>query len=207
MARPVPRPLRRPSPPLRRASGSSLIELMIAMAVIAVGLLAMWHLHVLGLTSTAAGRRHTVATAVARELVSGLERLSYTDLRLSANYSGPGTSTRPPSSALFGALVDGDGLRSDAGAAHPWDDSDAGRIPGVRKNAEMPEQAEGAGYERHWTVWDVQAPSGGTAPFGAKLVAVSVIWRDPPFARPREVVLYAVVPNPSAVVAGLVGAQ
>jgi hypothetical protein len=178
---------------------------MIAMAVIAVGLLAMWHLHVLGLTSTAAGRRHTIATAVARELLSGLERLSYADDRLSENYVGPGTSTRPPSSALFGPLVDGNGLRSDAGAAHAWEDSDARRIPGVRKNAEMPEKAEDVGYERRWTVWAVQSPSGG--PVGAKLVAVSVVWRDPPFTRPREVVLYAVVPNPSAIAAGLVGAQ
>jgi hypothetical protein len=179
---------------------------MIAMAVIAVGLLAMWHLHVLGLTSTAAGRRHTIATAVARELLSGLERLSYADARISQNYTGPATASGPPSSALFGPLVDGGGtIRS---GAHEWDDSDAGRIPGVRKDGEMREKAEGVGYERRWTVWDVQAtsaPAGATV--GAKLIAVSVVWRDPPFARPREVVLYATIPNPSGVVAGMVGAQ
>jgi hypothetical protein len=175
---------------------------MIAMAVLAVGLLAMWHLHVLGLTSNAAGRRHTIATAIARELVSGLERLSYADLRLSENYVGPGTSGGPPSSALFGPLVNGSGsVRS--GAVHEWSDSEA--IPGVRKDSDMREKAEGVGYERRWTVWGVQSPAGG--PVGAKLVAVSVVWRDPPFARPREVVLYAVVPNPSAIAAGLVGAQ
>lgn len=184
----------------RSSHGSSLIELMIAMAVIAVGLLAMWHLHVLGLTSTAAGRRHTIATAVARELVSGLERLAFTDPRLDAHYTGPGTAAGPPAGTLFGALVQGDGtVRT---GARPWNEAD--RIPGVRLDAEMKEKSESVGYDRRWTVWSVLAPGAAAgATVGVKLVAVSVIWRDPPFSRPREVVLYAQIPNPSAIAAGL----
>jgi hypothetical protein len=205
MARPPPPPPSRPAPP-RRASGSSLIELMIAMAVLAVGLLAMWHLHVLGITSTAAGRRHTIATAVAHELLSGLERLPFSDRRLDPTPAAcTGPASEPPAGCVFGSLVDGDAVR---GGAHDWDDSDAGRIPGVRKDGEMPEKAElFAGempqWERHWTVWAMSGASAPAGTVGAKLIAVSVIWRDPPFARPREVLLYAQVANPSAVVSGL----
>ncbi len=191
---------RPPRPPPR---GSSLIELMIAMAVIAVGLLAMWHLHVLGLTSNASARRHTVATALAGELVSGLERLAFSDPLISANYTAQGTASAPPSTALFGALVQGDGsIRS---GAHEWTDSAA--VPGVRLDSQMREQAGGTVYERRWTVWGLLSPqpgAAGTTP-GVKLIAVSVVWRDPPFTRPREVVLYTQVANAGSIIAGLVG--
>ena len=189
-----------PRPPRPSPRGSSLIELMIAMAVLAVGLLAMWHLHVVGITSTAAGRRHTVATAIARELVSGLERLPFSDPVLSETYTGPGTPSGPPSSALFGTLVDGSGsIRT---GAHEW--SDATAVPGVRLDTQLREKAEAAEYARRWTVWGLvspSAPAGSTA--GVKLIAVSVTWRDPPFARPHEVVLYTQVVNAGALVAGL----
>lgn len=200
MARPVPR-----SP-----HGSSLIEVMIAMAVMAVGLLAMWNLHMVGITSTAAGRRHTIATALAQELLSGLERLAFTDPHLSENHTGQGTAAGPPATALFGSLVTGAG--SVRGGAHEW--SDANPVAGVRLDSQMREKAEGSArlvnsallaYERRWTVWGLvspQAGAAGTTP-GVKLIAVSVVWRDPPFARPREVVLYSQIPNAGSIVAGL----
>ncbi len=194
----------RPRPPPR---GLSIIELMIARAVIAFGLLAMWRLHLIGITSTAAGRRQTVATKVARELVSGLERLAFSDPRLSENYVGPATESGPPSDALFGPLLEWDG--SVRAGAHEWGDDAAHSVPGVRKDGEMPEKAEAAaGYERRWTVWNVLAASAAPgAPAGSKLVAVSVIWRDPPFGTPREIVLYTQVANTSAVVAGMANSE
>ena len=181
----------------KRASGSSLIEVMIAMAVLTVGLLAMWHLHMVGITATAAGRRHTVATALAQELVSGLEQLAFADPLLSANVSGSSV----PSGGIFGRLVDGSGAV--ISGAH---DFDATPVPGVRTAPEMRESAEvSAGYTRRWTVWDYSTPAAiaaGSA-CGVKIIAVSVVWRDPPFARPREVVLYTQVYNPAAFTAAL----
>jgi prepilin-type N-terminal cleavage/methylation domain-containing protein len=187
--------------------GFSILELMIAMAVIAFGLLAMWRLHVIGITSTAAARRHTIATAVARELVTGLERLSFSDTLLSDNGCiGRGTEAGPPPEcAVFGQLVDWNGsIRS---GAHEW--SDGNRVPGVRLDTEMPEKADAAaGYERRWTVWTVLSPAAAVgSPTGTKLIAASVIWRDPPFGTPREVVLYSQVANPNAVIAGMVNSQ
>jgi hypothetical protein len=184
---------------------------MIAMAVIAVGLLAMWHLHVVGITSNAAGRRHTIATAMARELVSGLERLAFSDGLISShtNYTAQGTPAGPPASALFGPLVAGDGTIRTGGGVYEWNDSTMA-VPGVRLDSQMREQGDSAArYERRWTVWELLSPqpgaAGGTA--GVKLIAVSVIWRDPPFARPREVVLYTQVANASSIVSGLVSSE
>jgi len=170
---------RRPTP----KRGSSLLEVMIAMAVLSVGMLAMWHMHVFGLSSTAAGRRHTVATALARELVSGLERLSFADPLLAQT-----GATGPTAPTPFGELVAGGGAI--AAGAHVW--SDATPVPGVRTTA-MSEASDGARYERRWTVWGYTFAAG--SPSAVKIIAVSVTWTDPPFARPREVVLYTQVQN------------
>ena len=173
----------------------SLIELMIAMAIISIGLLAMWHLHVVGISSNAAGRRHTVATAVAGELVAGLERLPFGDPLLADTYTG---QPPVPSTALFGALVNGSGAV--LSGAHEW--SEGAAIPGVRLTSEMREAFDG--YQRRWTVWGLVSPSAAPgAPAGVKLVAVSVVWRDPPFQRLREVVRYTQIVNPGAFLSGL----
>ncbi len=190
-----------PRRPVSPARGSTLIELMIAMAVLVVGLLAMWSLHMVGLTSTSAGRRQTIATALARELVSGLERLSYGDPLLTDNVTGQpqGPSQFPPA-GTFGNLVDGSG---NIAAAHQW--GDALPVGGVRLDSELREAAEAsAHFERRWSVWGFvspRAPAG--SPAGVKIIAVSVTWRDPPFTRPREVVLYTQVVNPASILTGL----
>ncbi len=190
---------RRPIPPAR---GAMLIELMIAMAVLAVGMLAMWHLHMVGLTSTAAGRRNTIATALASELLSGLERLSYDDALLSSTATGRPASDGSPTAGTFGYLVDASGAV--AAGARAWDD--AAPVPGVRLDSEMREASDAsARYQRRWTVWAFVAPldTRPTPTPGAKMIAASVVWWDPPFARPREVVLYSQVPNPAAIRQGL----
>lgn len=176
------------------ARGVSLVELMIAMAVLAVGLLAMWHLHVIGISSNAAGRRHTVATALAGELLAGLERLPYGDPHLDETFTG---KPPVPAGAAFGNLVDGSGAL--LAGAHEW--SDANPVPGVRLTTEL---RDGMEYERRWTVWGLLAPgaAAGAVP-GVKVVAVSVVWRDPPFARPREVVQYTQLYNPGALFSSL----
>jgi hypothetical protein len=189
-----------------RARGVSLLEVMIALGVLTVGLLAMWHLHMIGVGSTSAARRHTIATALARELASGLERLPFADLRLADTATG----AELPEDGVFGRLVTGEGALV-GGAHHVWDDDQA--IAGVRLDADMREQGDAVvptapcpsrPYDRRWSVWGYvspRAPAG--SPSGVKLVAVSVTWCDPPFTRPREVLLYTQVTNPAALAAGL----
>jgi hypothetical protein len=165
---------------------------MIAMAVLAISLVAMTQMHVLGITSTAAGRRQTSAVALAGELVAGLERLGFDDALL----SGPAPSTSAPTP--FGRLVSGDGVI--ATGAHEWSDSTP--VPGVRLDSQIREMSDRtARVQRRWTVWPVLA---GTL-VGTKIIAVSVTYNDPPFSRPREVVQYTFIPNPSIIGTALGG--
>jgi prepilin-type N-terminal cleavage/methylation domain-containing protein len=175
--------------------GVTLLEVMIAMTVLAIGLLAMWQLHVVGLTSNAAARRNTSAVAIAEELVSGLERLAYSDPLLS---DGATPSTSPPSD--FGPLVQGDGSILSSARVHTWDDS--APVPGVRLNSAIRERLDpNTNLERRWSIWTVQTASAasGAILYPTKMIAVSVTWNDPPFNRPREVLLYTQVSNASVV--------
>ncbi len=186
------------------ARGVSLIEVMIAMGVLAVGLLALWRLHMVGLTSTAAGRRQTVATALARELASGLERVSFGDALITpADVTGqPQGPSQAPPPGTFGSLVDPSG--NIATPLHQWSDGTQ-KVPGVRLDSQLREALDSAAnYKRAWSVWGFvspRAPAGSLA--GVKMIAVSVTWLDPPFTRPREVVLYTQVVNPASIVTGL----
>jgi hypothetical protein len=167
----------------------TLIELMIAMAVLSFGLLAMWQLHAVGLTSNASARRTTAAVALANELISGLERVGYSD----ALVSGPADSATPPSD--FGPLVSGYGTIASPSGLHTW--SDGTPVPGVRLDTQIREMGDkSSNFARRWSVWAVSSPKPGVPP-GTKVIAVSVTWNDPPLTRPREVVLYTYIPNPA----------
>jgi prepilin-type N-terminal cleavage/methylation domain-containing protein len=186
------------TPSRRPQRGVTLLELIIAMAVLSFGLLAMSRLHVVGLTSNAAARRNTSGVAIAQELAAGLERLGFNDTLL----SDPSTPTGTPP-ADFGPLVQGDGTILASPRVHTW--SDTTPVPGVRPNAQLRERSEiGTDLERRWAVWTVQAIDGATSlPVSAtKLIAVSVTWNDPPFNRPREVLLYTQVANQDILRAG-----
>jgi prepilin-type N-terminal cleavage/methylation domain-containing protein len=179
------------TPSRRPQRGVTLLELIIAMAVLSFGLLAMSRLHVVGLTSNAAARRNTSGVAIAQELAAGLERLGFNDALL----SDPSTPTGTPPTD-FGPLVQSDGTISSGPRVHTW--SDATPVPGVRSNAQLRERSEpGTNLERRWLVWTVQAVDGasGVPVSAAKLVAVSVTWNDPAFSRAREVLLYTQVAN------------
>jgi prepilin-type N-terminal cleavage/methylation domain-containing protein len=180
----------------RRHAGFSLLEVMIALAVLTVGLLGMMHLQIIGIVSNNTGRKHTVATELADELISGIERLPFGDPLLLAT-----GSTGPTAPTPFGRLVTGNTLSASASAARVWSDSTP--VPGVRKTTEIgPEQAE---YDRRWTVWGY-APSAGAIPI-VKLVAVSVVYKERGMNIPREVVLYTQLNEPSSLTANITANQ
>lgn len=147
------------------ARGTTLIEVMVAMSVLLIGLLGMMDLQIIGLTSNQGARAQMVATQLAREVATGLERLPYGDARLAPT-------------AAFGALLQADGTVLAGFTAA------ADTLPGVRPDSTI-ENDGTLVYQRRWTVRDE-----GFAGSGTRSVAVSVIYRERGNARPKEVVVY-----------------
>jgi type IV pilus assembly protein PilV len=174
-------------PARARAAGFTLLEVMIAMAILLVGLLGMMRFQMVGISSNNAGRMQTLATGIALELVSGIERLPFGDPLLS-----PTGTSGPTAPSPFGRLL-ADGSTVATGA-HAWDD--AAPIPGVRLSTEVP-----SAFERRWSVWGF-SPSPGALP-AVKIVAVSVVWTEPALRYPRELVLYTQLLDAPALVANL----
>jgi type IV pilus assembly protein PilV len=171
----------------RRARGFTLIEAMVALSVLLIGLLGLLRLHFVGTSSNAGGRMQTQATEIARELVAGIEQLQFGDARIAA---GGVRSTAP---TPFGSVVKADRTIETTGVV-AWDD--ANPVPGVRLTAALP-----GAYERRWTVWSYSTSSATMA--AVRLVAVSVVWYEAPTNQPREVVMYAMVQNPAAIMSNL----
>jgi type II secretory pathway pseudopilin PulG len=172
--------------PRSGARGSSLLEAMIALAILLVGLLGMMRLQFYGMSATQGARAQTVATQLATELAAGLERLSADDLRLTG--SSGATDSTPP--ATFGYILGAGGSVPTTGAnLHTYQDSNP--IPGVRLDATLerdPEDSTKPIYQRSWTVWDAGTTTGGAA---SKVIAVSVIYRERTLSQRREIVVYA----------------
>lgn len=170
--------------PRSGARGSTLLEAMIALAILLVGLLGMMRLQFYGMSATQGARAQTIATQLATELAAGLERLPTSDPRLT-DLSGA-TGSNPPT--VFGYILGAGGSVPTAGV-RAYDDSSP--IPGVRLDATLerdPEDSSAPIYHRRWTVWDAGVTSSGAA---AKVIAVSVVYRERTLPQPREIVVYA----------------
>jgi type IV pilus assembly protein PilV len=167
--------------------GTTLLEAMIALTVLLIGLVAMARLQIFGIGATQGARAQTIATQLALELGNALSQLDASDLTRLAGTAGADADTPPVG---FGRLIDR-GLTPGVAAPAPiieWDD--ANPVPGARLDATIERDPEYAGqpiYKRRWTVWNAGVAANGVA---AKVIAVSVIFRDRSVVRRKEVVLY-----------------
>jgi prepilin-type N-terminal cleavage/methylation domain-containing protein len=173
-------------PTPRTSRGFSLLELMIALAILMGALVGLLKLQIVGVTSNNAGRMQTVANEAAIELAGALERQAFGDIVLLAPTStnGPTTPT-----AGFGPLVSWTGS-IDTSVAH---DFTATPVPTVRSDAEL-----GPQYKRYWTVWGYSPTAGGTPT--VKVISVSVVWTQPGMSRPGEATVLTQLPDPSFVI-------
>lgn len=183
----------------QRARGFSLIEVMIGLTILLVGLVPLLRLQIFGMASNSGARSHMVATQLAQELLSGIERLPFADPLVDTTET---TGPTPP--ATFKPIVTGLGTIAETGARR-WNDSTAA-VPGARSDASIkaaygPDEAGGARFHRRWRVYGYSPAPGGVPT--VKVVAVSVVWREPSLPRPREVVLYTELHNASAFLSGL----
>lgn len=179
-------------PTPRTSRGFSLVELMIALAIMVGALVGLLKLQIVGLTSNNAGRMQMVANEAALELAGALERQAFADHFLdSTSANGPNTPT-----AGFGPLVSWDGS-IDTSVAHDFNRTP---VPTVRSAAEL-----GSEYHRYWTVWGYSPTAGGTPT--VKLISVSVVWNQPGASRPGEVTVLTQLPDPSFVITNALAAQ
>lgn len=181
------------------ARGFTLLEVMIALAVMLVGLLGLMRLQVFGIQANQASRAHSTAVTVARELALGLERLDFNDPLVAPN----GTGATAPSP--FGHLLNGTTLAS--GAFTTWDDAThLPKLPGVRPDTALEREPDGTPvFARRWTVWAYQGAAG---PVGSKLIAVSVVFHERASPVLYEIVYLTYVRDPSSIsAAALVGSQ
>lgn len=162
--------------------GATLIEAMVAIAILTVGLLGLMQLQVLGIYSNQGARANTTAAQLGRELLTGLEALP------------PGDGLLATTSA-FGPLLQANGTAATGATAF----SDATPVPGVRLDATLerdPQDGTVPIYRRRWTVQELGDTGTGPA---VRRLAVSVIWRERGLSRPRELILYGSRANPGLI--------
>lgn len=179
----------------RSAHGFTLIEVMIAFAILLGGLLALMRLQILGLSWNQSARTQSRAAELALELRAALEQLPYSDPHLAVTGNWASTAPTP-----FGALLGGGG--SVASGAKPW--SDSSPIPGVTLDSELgpdPANPSQPRFQRRWTVWGFTSMTSMNA--GALIIAISVIYVDRGSLQPREVVVYTERANPAAVLSSI----
>lgn len=182
--------------PRRRGERAfTLLEVMLALALLSIGLIGMLRLQMLGIYANGGAHATTYAAQLATELSSALERLEFDDPRLSG---ASGTSAPAP----FGRLLGGNVA---AAHVHAWDDS--APMLGVRLDTALPVDPNDSAkrlYRRRWSVWDYETntPTGQGA---AKIIAVSVIYRERGIPVDRELVVLTHKPNTGLAVSFVAG--
>ncbi len=165
--------------------GFSLIECMIALTVLAVGLVALWHVQVFALYSDAGARASVRAQELAHELAAALLRLDQADARLAAIDTG----AMP---AHFGQPLDS----STVGHWRTYGTGDS--LPGVTPTASIerdPLDSTQPLFKRMWSVWQLDTANPASA---IRLVAIAVVYHEKSLVRPRAVTLWVQVANPGA---------
>jgi prepilin-type N-terminal cleavage/methylation domain-containing protein len=178
-----------------RAAGFTLIELMIALVVVAVGMIGLLGLHVHAMNSNEGARLQMRANQLARELATGLQQLPASDGLLQPT-GGASSSTQP---TPFGSLL---GVTSGFQA---WSDSYATRstnpVTGVTLDANLETNTDGTAlFQRRWTVWGYASAAGAPS---SPIIAISVIYHERTFTRPLEVVYWVHKFDPAAIMTSL----
>ncbi len=182
----------------RHARGVALLEVMIALTILAIGLVGMMQLQILGITANGGARATTYAGQLATELASALERLQFDDTRLTGGGSNSGRTAPSPFGRLIGQDLTG-------AHVHTW--SDAAPMLGVRPDSALPTDSGDPTkplYRRRWTVWDYETntPTGQGA---SKIIAVSVIYKERGNPVEREVVVLTHLANAGLAVSFVAG--
>jgi Tfp pilus assembly protein PilV len=177
--------------PQNRASerGTSLIESMIAMAIVLVGLLGFASLQIVTSRVNHFNKRMAQASAMATDMAENVMRWSYADSRLSP--SGMATINSTTDASLVSKWDLG---RATTPAYTVQFSEAAGNLgtdyQGIAADVDGDGSAE---FTRYWNVY--AANFGGTPAANGKLVQIIVRWKEPGFGY-RQVTTVAYKPNP-----------
>jgi len=135
-----------------KEKGFTLIELMIAITVLGVGILALIQMQVAAINGNSSANYMTTATTLAQDQIEQLNNLSFFDTALAdTNTGNNGALTNPPNAASFD--------QTDPNNLNPVDAIDErGGTTGLRR------------YRRFWNIAD------NTPIQGVKTVVVFVYW-------------------------------
>ena len=160
--------------------GTTLLEAMVAMAVVLIAAAGTAGLHTQQLKMTGEARRITEATALAQDLVENMSLWAFNDARLSNANTSNDTDIGDSQSRFERASPPADHSDADLGAT--W--------------TGIPQASVPAGFERYWNVAYVDDVDGNAA-WDAVRIAVIVRW--PAGTGWRRVVMITSKTNPSEV--------
>jgi type IV pilus assembly protein PilV len=168
--------------------GTTLLEAVVAMAVLLIGAVGVMGLHATGLRLNEDARKLTRATTIAQDLVDNINLWRWGDARLSDD--DPGNS---------GDLGD-PGFAFESGDSPPADHDEADLTAGGASfdGLTQAEIEDGNGFERYWNVAYVDDLDGDGI-HDAMRIAVIVRWPTPvgQTERWRRIVVYTSKLNPA----------
>jgi prepilin-type N-terminal cleavage/methylation domain-containing protein len=190
----------------RAPRGFTLLEAMIALAVMAIGLLGLASLQVVGVRANHLGRKMALASALMRDLAESVQRWDYADARL----AGPRpivTSTTDATitsrwdmgrAATASYTADYAEQAADANATNQGQLT-AANYTGLLATRVDPDYGAAAtvpvGVKRYWNVFTLDVSGSGSAQ--GKLVQIIVRWREPGVGM-RQITGSTFRPNPAA---------
>jgi prepilin-type N-terminal cleavage/methylation domain-containing protein len=184
-------------PARRRDRGTTLIEAMIAMAIIAIAAVGMVSLNAMGARMDGEARRVTRATAIAQDLLTQVVQVwPYTDGRLANSNTANDLDI---GDTQFKLEQDGDPLSYTDTSGQP-DHGEADLTAGGTTWLGL-QAADIQGYQRYWSVSSRNLADGGNLDANgngvADAVQVAAIVRFQVGASWRRVVVLGVKPNPA----------
>lgn len=162
--------------------GLTLVESLVAMAVLMIGAMGLVGLNRQGIRLNADGRRMTRAVNVAQDLLGQVETWAYDDPRLANRTTSNDVDYADAAYAFEGASFDPDHAEADLTA-------------GGTEWLGLPTADLATGsYERYWNVSELDDQNGNGIPDGRR---IAVIVRWPQGAGFRRIVLHAAKLNPA----------
>lgn len=190
-----------------RARGMTLIELLVAFAVLAISLIGIASLQIASSHMNQMSERLAIASALATDLIENATLWSYTDPRLNA--SDTITSTTATIVGQRSILVSGITLNT---TSTPTFAEGSGTPSALTNNAlyggttlyQGYTQSQVSGsvpFQRYWSVFNYTSPVDGNT--NGKLVVVTVLWYEPAAYGYKEVTASTFISDPATMAAGI----